>query len=41
LSAALDTMPMPPGDVYAAERDPMSTHAGIIRYNLNTAGEGS
>jgi hypothetical protein len=30
-------MPMPVGDVYDAERDPQSVHAGIIRYNLNTA----
>jgi aryl-alcohol dehydrogenase-like predicted oxidoreductase len=41
LSRVLASMPMPEGDVYAAERDPMSKHAGIIRYNLNTASEGS
>jgi aryl-alcohol dehydrogenase-like predicted oxidoreductase len=41
LSGVLASMPMPEGDVYAAERDPMSKHAGIIRYNLNTASEGS
>jgi aryl-alcohol dehydrogenase-like predicted oxidoreductase len=35
LGAVLDALPMPPGDVYAAERDPSSKHAGIIRYNLN------
>ena len=35
LRAVLNTMPMPAGDVYEAERDPMSPHAGIIRYNLN------
>ncbi len=39
LRAVLDTMPMPRGDVYEAERDPGSPHAGIIRYNLNRAGE--
>ena len=31
---------MPRGDVYDAERDPTSAHAGIIRYNLNRAEEG-
>jgi aryl-alcohol dehydrogenase-like predicted oxidoreductase len=36
LSAVLAELPMPAGDVYDAERDPQSTHAGIIRYNLNT-----
>jgi len=40
LSQVLEAMPMPTGDVYDAERDPASTHAGIIRYNLNTASGG-
>jgi aryl-alcohol dehydrogenase-like predicted oxidoreductase len=35
LAAVLSEMPMPAGDVYDAERDPQSVHAGIIRYNLN------
>lgn len=39
LSSVLNAMPMPAGDVYDAERDPASVHAGIIRYNLNTAGD--
>ncbi len=30
----------PTGEVYAAERDPASPHAGIIRYNLNDATAG-
>jgi hypothetical protein len=38
LAEVLRAMPMPVGDVYDAERDPQSVHAGIIRYNLNTAG---
>ena len=41
LTSVLAELPMPAGDVYDAERDPLSTHAGIIRYNLNRAGEGS
>ena len=40
LRAVLDELPMPPGDVYDAERDPSSPHAGIIRYNLNQAAHG-
>lgn len=40
LDGVLATMPMPAGDVYDAERDPQSVHAGIIRYNLNTVSEG-
>lgn len=39
LAAVLRGLPMPPGDVYDAERDPQSVHAGIIRYNLNTVAE--
>jgi aryl-alcohol dehydrogenase-like predicted oxidoreductase len=35
LSAVLDAMSTPAGDVYEAERDATSPHAGIIRYNLN------
>jgi aryl-alcohol dehydrogenase-like predicted oxidoreductase len=35
LAEVLSAMPMPTGDVYDAERDPQSVHAGIIRYNLN------
>lgn len=35
LSAVLDSMPIPTGDVYEAERDATSPHAGVIRYNLN------
>jgi aryl-alcohol dehydrogenase-like predicted oxidoreductase len=34
LDAVLRTLPMPAGDVYAAERNPTSPHAGVIRYNL-------
>lgn len=34
LDAVLRVLSMPAGDVYAAERDPTSPHAGIIRYNL-------
>ncbi len=33
----LKSLPMPSGDVYDAERDPSSVHAGIIRYNLNAS----
>lgn len=41
LRGVLATLPMPSGDVYDAERDPSSVHAGIIRYNLNAvAGSG-
>ncbi len=40
LEAVLSGMPMPAGDVYDAERDPHSPHAGIIRYNLNTVSAG-
>ncbi len=35
LASVLDELPMPAGDVYDAERDPQSAHAGIIKYNLN------
>jgi aryl-alcohol dehydrogenase-like predicted oxidoreductase len=35
LTSVLNAMSMPAGDVYASERDPASTHAGVIRYNLN------
>jgi len=35
LREVLQVLPMPAGDVYAAERDPASPHAGVIRYNLN------
>ena len=35
LDQVLRAMPLPAGDVYDAERDPQSPHAGIIRYNLN------
>ena len=34
LEAVLRALPMLAGDVYAAERDPQSPHAGVIRYNL-------
>ncbi len=37
LRDVLSSLPMPAGDVYDAERDPTSVHAGIIRYNLNAA----
>ena len=37
IATALTAMPGPAGDVYAAERDATSPHAGIIRYNLNDA----
>lgn len=37
LAAVLHALPIPSGDVYDAERDPSSVHAGIIRYNLNAA----
>lgn len=37
LASVLRDMPTPAGDVYEAERDPASPHAGIIRYNLNSA----
>ncbi len=40
LAEVLDALPMPAGDVYDAERDPQSVHAGIIRYNLNTQASG-
>ena len=33
----LDAAPGPAGDVYTLERDPAGPHAGIMRYNLNTA----
>ena len=33
----LDAAPGPVGDVYTLERDPAGPHAGIMRYNLNTA----
>ncbi|MDX2193027.1 MAG: aldo/keto reductase [Gemmatimonadales bacterium] len=36
LASVLADLPVPAGDVYAAERDPSSPHAGIIRYNLNS-----
>jgi len=36
LADVLRALPTPVGDVYDAERDPQSVHAGIIRYNLNT-----
>lgn len=39
LAALLAAAPGPAGDVYALERDPSGPHAGIMRYNLNTAGE--
>jgi aryl-alcohol dehydrogenase-like predicted oxidoreductase len=35
LASVLHDLPMPAGDVYDAERDPRSAHAGIIKYNLN------
>jgi len=35
LGAVLHSLSTPRGDVYDAERDPSSVHAGIIRYNLN------
>lgn len=37
LRDVLKSLPMPSGDVYDAERDASSVHAGIIRYNLNEA----
>ncbi len=40
LAEVLSALPMPAGDVYDAERDPQSVHAGIIRYNLNTQASG-
>lgn len=40
LADVLHALPLPAGDVYDAERDPRSVHAGIIRYNLNTQTEG-
>jgi len=39
LAAVLGALPMPAGDVYDAERDAASPHAGVIRYDLNRAGE--
>lgn len=39
LDAVLGALPMPAGDVYAAERDPQSPHAGVIRYNLQQNAE--
>ncbi len=38
IAATIAALPMPAGDVYDAERDPASPHAGIIRYDLNRAG---
>lgn len=39
LRTVLAALPVPAGDVYDAERDPRSPHAGIIRYNLHQASE--
>jgi len=35
--ALVHAAPGPAGDVYTLERDPRGPHAGIMRYNLNTA----
>lgn len=35
--ALVHAAPGPGGDVYTLERDPTGPHAGIMRYNLNTA----
>ena len=35
--ALVHAAPGPAGDVYTLERDPSGPHAGIMRYNLNTA----
>ena len=37
LQAVVAAAPGPRGDVYALERDMTGVHAGIMRYNLNTA----
>jgi hypothetical protein len=37
LDAHLAEQPVPPGDVYALERDRNGRHGRIMRYNLNTA----
>lgn len=37
LQRHLEHAPGPRGDVYTLERDPQGPHAGIMRYNLNTA----
>lgn len=37
LGGVLQLLGTPIGDVYDAERDPSSVHAGIIRYNLNAS----
>jgi aryl-alcohol dehydrogenase-like predicted oxidoreductase len=38
LAAYLETMPVPPGDVYELERDRHGPHGRIMRYELNTEG---
>ncbi len=37
IAAHIAQAPGPQGDVYTLERDPAGPHAGIMRYNLNTA----
>ena len=37
LQALVEAAPGPRGDVYELERDMTGVHAGIMRYNLNTA----
>lgn len=41
LEAFLSESPVPPGDVYALERDREGRHGRIMRYNLNAPGSGS
>ena len=40
LSERLATLRIPPGDMYALERDPDGAHAGIIKTDLNAAASG-
>jgi len=40
LDAFLDRQPVPPGDMYALERDPFGRHSAIIKTDINSAAEG-
>jgi aryl-alcohol dehydrogenase-like predicted oxidoreductase len=41
IAAQLAAQPIPPGDMYALERDPAGVHAGIIKTDLNTSANGA
>jgi len=40
IDAFLDRQPVPPGDMYALERDPFGRHSAIIKTDINSAAEG-